>query len=181
VKPADTSAEIGTTSVGAITAMRGSTDATALRRPRTWLLPAIGGAIAIVVVVIVIATRGGAKPSTSSGSGSAAPAARHADVDKHLATAAARIQDGKLVGPDGDTALDHLLKAKKLAPTDKRVLEQLTLLANTFEKLGDGAIAAGDLGEAATHFQAALTAEPDRASAAAKLQDVEDRARGHKK
>ena len=148
-------------------------------RPRSKLPLLLGVAAAAIgaVVILVIATRGGgdgkpAKPSPPA-------TTNQPEVDKHLNAAASRIADGKLVGPGGDAALDHLLAAKALAPTDPQVLAQLAALADKFEKLGDGALAANDLAEAATHYQAAITAEPDRASAKTKLADVENRARGN--
>jgi hypothetical protein len=138
-------------------------------------LPLIGGAVAAlvgVIVVIVMATRGGGpKPAPPQ------PSANQAEVDRHLRDAVARIHDGKLVGAGGDAALDHLLAAKQLAPGDPQVKAQLQALADTFEKLGDGAAASNDLAEAAAHFQAAISAEPDRASAKTKLEAVEQRAR----
>lgn len=47
------------------------------------------------------------------------------------------------------------------------------MLAETFERLGDAALARGDHAEAAAHLQAALQAEPGRTTAAAKLKEVE--------
>lgn len=126
------------------------------------------------VVVVVLATRGGGETTKESPKVGGVKA----EVDKHLREAASRIADGKLVARGGDAALDHLLAAKALAPKDPQVLAQLAALADTFEKLGDSARDAGDLAEAATHYQAALTAEPERASAKTKLTDVENTARG---
>ncbi len=163
---------IEATSTGPVAASRATSETAP--RPRS-KLPLIAGAIAAVigiVVVIVLATRGGGgKPTT-------APPSNKAEVDKHLSAAASRIADGKLVGRGGDAALDHLLAAKALAPDDPQVIAQLRALADTFEKLGDGAMKANDLAEAATHYQAAVNAEPDRASAKTKLADVENRVRG---
>ncbi len=130
------------------------------------------GAVGIIVA-IVLATRGGGDTKPAS-----KPAANTAEVQRHLEQAASRISDGRLVGAGNDSALDHLLAAKRLAPDDPNVKAQLRALADTFERLGDGAAQSNDLAEAAAHFQAALTAEPDRASAKTKLEAVENRARG---
>jgi hypothetical protein len=167
------------TSTGVTAASRAASEAAMRTTPKPKsklpLILVIAAALIGGVVAVVLATRGGGeatKKETPKSGGT------KAEVDKHLREAASRIADGKLVGRGGDAALDHLLAAKALAPKDPQVLAQLTALADTFEKLGDGAAAANDLAEAATHYQAALTAEPDRASAKTKLADVENKARG---
>ena len=166
---------VDATSTGAIGSTRPASEAL---RPRSKLPLILGvvAALAGVIVVVVLASGGGttSDPKTPP----TKPTSSKAEVDKHLREAASRIADGKLVGVGGDAALDHLLAAKAIAPGDPQVVAQLKALADTFERLGDGAMAANDLAEAATHYQAALTAEPDRASAKSKLADVENRARG---
>ena len=164
-KHTEIDAALQTTSTGELT-----TSETASRSKLSLVIAAVS-VVAIVVVILLISMSGGDLRPTPA-------ASIKVELDKHLRDAAARIADGKLVGRGGDAALDHLLAAKTLAPADPQVLAQLRALAETFEKLGDGALAANDLGEAATHFQAAVTAEPDRASAKTKLTDVENRARG---
>ena len=166
---------VDATSTGATSSTRPASEALRPRSKLPLILVAVA-ALAGVIVVVVLAMRGGSSdpktpPSTPSPS-------TKTQVDNHLREAASRIADGKLVGRGGDFALDHLLAAKAIAPDDPQVVAQLKALADTFEHLGDGALASNDLAEAATHYQAALTAEPDRASAKAKLADVENRARG---
>ncbi len=153
------------------------------RRSRGPVLAILGAiAVAAVVVLIILARRDQATPdATPPPAVVAKPDATAVEVKNHLQTAASRVTEGKLVGPGGDTALDHLLLAKRVAPDDPEVIRNLAALANTFEQLGDGAIAADDLAEAAAHLQAALTAEPGRESAAKKLQDVEARVRERQK
>ena len=165
------------TSTGPVASSHTGPEPALRSRSKLPLLLGVAAAAIGAVVVIVIATRGGGDSKPAQPAQPAATPSK-AEVDKHLSAAASRISDGKLVGRGGDAALDHLLAAKALAPTDPRVLAQLKALADTFEKLGDGALAANDLAEAATHYQAAITAEPDRASAKTKLADVENRARG---
>ncbi len=162
------------TSVGAVASSRASSEVVPARpRSRRLLLAGGGIVIAAIAIVVIVVSRGGSSTPTTPSK----PVAENAELDRHLREAAARIHDGKLVGAGGDTALDHLLEAKRLAPGNKQVTAQLESLADTFEKLGDGAAAAGDLAEAATHFQAAITAVAERASAIAKLKQVEQRAR----
>ncbi len=170
---------VDVTSTGAIGAIGSTRPASEALRPRS-KLPLILGAVAalagVIVVVVLLVTRGGSSdpnpPPTKPSSNT------KTEVDKHLREAASRIADGKLVDVGGDAALDHLLAAKAIDPADPQVRAQLKALADTFEKLGDGAMASNDLAEAAAHYQAALTAEPDRASAKTKLADAENRARG---
>ena len=141
-------------------------------RFRVVLLALIAVTAAALAIVVVILIRRDDPTTVSS------PPKPHAGaIDTHLQIAATRISEGKLVGPGGDTALDHLLAAKQLAPTHPDVLRSLGSLADTFELLGDGALASGDLAEAAAHLQAALAAAPDRRSVADKLRQAETRAR----
>ncbi len=97
----------------------------------------------------------------------------------HLVTADARIETGRLVGPGGDFALDHLHAALTLEPEDPRVRARLETLATTFERLGELALQRGDHAEAAVHLQAALQAAPLRTSAQEKLTAVETAVREH--
>ena len=98
-------------------------------------------------------------------------------VGQEVQVADERIGEGRLVGPSGDEALDHLTRARKLGPDDPRVLQRLRALADKFEELGDRALARGDRAEAAAHFQAAISAEPARTQASQKLKDVEAQVR----
>lgn len=159
------------TSMGDVAASRAVTQATrSSKLPLIVIAAAVG--VAGIIVAVVLATRGGgAKPAPPK------PTVNQAEVDRHLSAAASRISDGRLVGAGSDSALDHLLAAKQLAPDDPQVKAQLSALAETFEKLGDGAAKANDLAEAAAHFQAALSAEPGRTAAKTKLEAVENRAR----
>jgi hypothetical protein len=112
-----------------------------------------------------------------SGDSAAGDGDREATVARHLDLADARMREGRLTGAGGDQALDHLLAAREAAPADPRVKTRLAALADAFETLADGALAAGDLAEAATHLQAAINAQPDRAATQARLRDVEQRVR----
>ena len=99
------------------------------------------------------------------------------ELERHLALADQRLAEGRLTGPGGDAALDHLVAARQLATDDPRVVSRLGALADTFEKLATGALDAGDLGEAAAHLQAALIADPGRQRAGDKLHEIEARVR----
>jgi serine/threonine protein kinase len=138
--------------------------------PRRWPIAIAAGAIALVIAVFVVArTRDSRADDTD------------AKVRAELSAADARMADGRLVTPNGDDALSHLLAARTLAPSNAAVRERLHSLAITYERLAEQAIAAESLAEAAAHLQVVITAEPDNATAAAKLDAVEARARKGKK
>ena len=80
--------------------------------------------------------------------------------------------EGRLAGPAGDSALDHLLSAKAAAPDDPRVKTRLGLLADKFEELGDRALARRNLREAEVHFAAAVRSDPRREAARRKLAEI---------
>ncbi|MGC4119797.1 MAG: hypothetical protein QM765_35525 [Myxococcales bacterium] len=130
----------------------------------------IGGVVAVAAVLAVglgaYLMRGGTEPDP---------------VALSLAKADERIAAGRLVGPSGDEALDHLIRARALRADDPRVVQRLKALGDKFEELGDRALARGDKAEAAAHLQAAVTAEPQRSSAAQKLKDIEEQVRAQSK
>jgi hypothetical protein len=114
-----------------------------------------------------------------SASRSARAAREHsARVDEQLRIADLRLLEGRLASAGGDSALDHLLEAKGLAPNDGRVATRLKLLADKFEQLGARAVARKNLREASVHFKAALMADPARADARAKLDELEAKLAG---
>ncbi|HEY6106803.1 MAG TPA: hypothetical protein VIV59_12520, partial [Anaeromyxobacteraceae bacterium] len=96
-------------------------------------------------------------------------------LEAEIQAADARMIEGRLTGPAGDSALDHLLAARGLSASDARVASRLQALADTFEQLGTRAAARGDLREAAIHLEAAVKADPGRAEAARKLDEVKAR------
>jgi hypothetical protein len=102
----------------------------------------------------------------------AARDAREARASAELRIADDRLRDGRFTGTGGDSALDHLLQARRLAPGDARVEARLRLLADTFEQLGDRAMARKNLGEAAVHFRAAVRADPGRDEVRRKLEQL---------
>jgi hypothetical protein len=136
-----------------------------LKRP---LLIAAAVVIAILGIVVIAATR-----SAKSTAGGHVSVQTSQKLDAELALADARIAAGRLVAPGGDEALDHLLAARTLDPTNPGVRKRFGMLARTFEHLADEAISLGSLAEAAAHLQTVLIAEPDNASAARKMADVE--------
>jgi hypothetical protein len=69
-----------------------------------------------------------------------------------------RVNQVRLAGPGGDTALDLLAQLHLLAPEDPRVRQRGELLAGLFLTLARAAESRGDLGEAAAHYQAAIEA-----------------------
>lgn len=101
----------------------------------------------------------------------------NAAVAAQVSLADERIAAGRLAGPSGDEALDHLLSARALRPDDPRVMERLNALAAKFEQLGDRALERGDAAEAAAHYQGAVLAEPGRSKASSRLKEIELRVR----
>jgi hypothetical protein len=84
-------------------------------------------------------------------------------ADSELQLADSRAEEGRLVGSGGDAALDHLLRARQLAPPgDRRIRERLVLLADKLQALANVAMSRGNLNEAAAHINAALQADPAR-------------------
>jgi hypothetical protein len=82
---------------------------------------------------------------------------------------------GRLAGPGDDSALDHLLAARELAPEDPRLNRRLGALATLLGDLGERALARGDLQEAAAHFRAVLRADPANRAARERLRELADR------
>lgn len=132
-------------------------------RARRWpLLIGAGAALCLV------AAAGGARAHWGRGEDPVSAAIGRADE---------RIASGRLVGPGGDEALDILVQARQARPGDPRVLQRLHALAAKFEQMGDDALERGNAADAAAHFQAAVSAEPQRASSTQKLKDVEGQVR----
>jgi hypothetical protein len=99
-------------------------------------------------------------------------------LETEIKAADARMLEGRLARPAGDSALDHLLAARDLSAGDARVASRLQALADTFEHLGTRAAARGDLREAAIHLEAAVKADPGREQATRKLGEVKARLAG---
>ncbi len=100
-------------------------------------------------------------------------AAEQLAIAQVLSTVDSHIAAGRLTGID--SALQALLQAQTEFPANSSVKTRLTALANTFEKLAASALGAGNLAEAATHFQAVLLADPSRKSAATKMREIEEK------
>ncbi len=98
-------------------------------------------------------------------------------LEGHLERFDAQVASGALSGPGGDTALDHLVAARALAPADPRVRERSKGLAHVFEVLANKALERGDDAEAAVHLQALLLADPQMPGVAEKLKATEARVR----
>jgi hypothetical protein len=133
----------------------------------------------VVAVVAGLAVVGGVTAATvvSSRSGRAAREIA-AQVDEQLRIADLRLGEGRLADARGDSALDHLLQAKGISAQDARVGSRLKLLADKFEQLGDRAVTRKNLREAAVHYRAAVMADPARANARARLDELEAKLRG---
>lgn len=124
------------------------------------------GAAAVVLAVVVMLTAAGLFATESS--------AEQALVER-LGRYEQSVRDGRLTGPGGDTALDHLVAARGQAPDDERVRQKVAELAKLFSMLADKAIARGDFAEAAVHLEAVVLVDPSDAEARRKLTDAEAR------
>jgi hypothetical protein len=138
------------------------------RLPSLRVLVLLGFAIAVVAAVAIGGTVASRKAETAR--------RERARIDALLRVADQRLLEGRLAAAKGDSALDHLLEAKGAAPDDERVVTRLKLLADKFEQLGDRALARKNQREAAVHFKATLMADPTRARAREKLDDIEAKA-----
>jgi hypothetical protein len=96
---------------------------------------------------------------------------------EQLARADAQVLAGRLTGQASDDALDVLLAARRTWPNEPRIVRRLELLAAKFEGLGTLAIERENQEEAAAHLEAALQADPARASVKQKLHDIEEAVR----
>jgi hypothetical protein len=131
-------------------------------------LLAIGVVILAAAAVGVFAAFRAFRDTTSP----APPVAKAPDEVAALLAAADRdIGAGRLSGPEG--ALEHLVKARALAPADGRVRDRLRLLADTFEAFAARALDRGDAREARVHLAAAEQAEPRRPSLSEKRARLE--------
>ncbi|MHB8419206.1 MAG: serine/threonine-protein kinase [Myxococcales bacterium] len=97
------------------------------------------------------------------------PASLRSAVGVELAAVDARMDQGRLVGPGGDEALDHLLAARRLGGDRPEVARRARALADVLVRLARDADAHGEKAEGAAKLQAALLADPGRASIARDL------------
>jgi hypothetical protein len=146
----DTRAAMDAASAAEATARR----ARARRRGARLLVASAAGVVAVALATYLVAT---------SRSGEA--------LDAELRVAEERLADGRLSG-GGDSALDHLVAARGLAPNDLRVRERLRLVADKLEQLAESALARGDYAEAAVHLTAATQADPGRRSLHERLGEI---------
>lgn len=135
------------------------------RRPRRWLRVALSLAAAAVAVELYLAW-----PSLRGFFATLSPSN---PADPELRLADDRASEGRLVGNDGDAALDHLLRARQLAPPgDPRIRTRLKMLADKLEELGELAVTRGNQSEAAAHLTAALRADPSRSTLEQRLAQI---------
>ncbi|HET6922748.1 MAG TPA: hypothetical protein VFI16_06340 [Anaeromyxobacteraceae bacterium] len=139
--------------------------ATTTRGMRFWVAVVVLGLGVMAAVGLAVAGALASRRSTE----------RADRLEAEVKAADARMLEGRLARPQGDSALDHLLAARDLSAGDARVASRLQALADTFEQLGNRAAARGDLPEAAIHLEAAVRADPGRAEAARKLDEVKAR------
>ncbi len=138
------------------------------RSARAWLVAGAGVLLASVLGIALLAT---------GGEGSNTPASYTAEINKLIELSDQAMASARLVSPTGDGALGHLARARAIQSDHPGVTERLGALAAKFEEMADSAIASGDFAEAAAHLDAALIAEPGRASALKKARAVSDAAR----
>ncbi len=104
------------------------------------------------------------------------PAVERGRVARELALVDQRMDHGRLVGPGGDEALDHLAIARRLEPQDPEVRRRSQALSDVLVRLARDAQAHGDRAELAAKLQAALLADPGRAALAQELQTLNEQA-----
>jgi hypothetical protein len=104
------------------------------------------------------------------------PARVHSRVARELALVDQRMDHGRLVGPGGDEALDHLATARLLEPRDREVQRRSQALADVLVRLARDAQAHGDRPELAAKLQAALIADPSRTALAQELEALNEEA-----
>jgi len=104
------------------------------------------------------------------------PALDRGRVARELALVDERMDHGRLVGPGGDEALDHLTLARRLKPQDPAVSQRSRALSDVLVRLARDAQAHGDRAELAAKLQAALLADPGRAGLAQELQALNEEA-----
>jgi tRNA A-37 threonylcarbamoyl transferase component Bud32 len=104
------------------------------------------------------------------------PALDRQRVARELALVDERMDHGRLVGPGGDEALDHLTLARRLKPQDPEVSRRSQALSDVLVRLARDAQAHGDRAELAAKLQAALLADPGRAALAQELQALNEEA-----
>jgi len=127
---------------------------------RAWIAVALGIVVAVVVVALVV--------SQVRARGARTEAAFAAEI----LAADGCLRAGRLAGPGADTALAHLVAARRLEPDDRRLTTRIALVADKLEELGRHALARADRGEAQVHFEAALLADPGRRSASDAMQQI---------
>ncbi|HUB09832.1 MAG TPA: serine/threonine-protein kinase [Myxococcales bacterium] len=130
-------------------------------RKTAWILAAIG-----TVLVSVAADVFWLRPTALR----RAAAAQLAVVD-------ARMDEGRLVGPGGDEALDHLLLARRLAGDTPAVAAHAESLADVLVRLAHDAETHGEKAEVAAKLEAALLADPTRTELRKEIREVETEAR----
>lgn len=136
-------------------------------RPRPGRTLVVAAAVGLTVVAGIVA----ATTVVASRSGRAAREVT-ARVDELLRLSDLHLLEGRLTDARGDSALDHLLEAKSIAPGDERVVTRLKLLADKFEQLGDRAFGRKNLREAAVHYKATLLADSTRTKARERLDEI---------
>ncbi len=104
------------------------------------------------------------------------PPTPEAIVAAHVSAADRLLAAGRLGGKGG--ALEHLLEARRIAPSDAAAAARLAHVADLLEGLGTRALERGDLAVAAIHLADAQRAAPDRPSIRAKLERLSRRSAG---
>ncbi len=105
------------------------------------------------------------------------PASQRSALHAQLELVDQRMDQGRLVGPGGDEALDHLLAARRLDVADAAVVQRGRALADVLVRLAHDARAHGENADVAAELQAALLADPGRAALEKELSQLDEEAR----
>ncbi len=159
----------------------------AARQRRRFLLQTGALALAAVSVVVIIFvmrspsaetpsgrdTTIGSKPSPENGTGKQGGASD--ELSAALQLADRRLAEGRIAGPGGDHALDHLLTARKLGPGDPGVQRRLHAIADKYEELAAAAIDDESLEEALSHLRIVVKADPGRERAQTRIKELTEK------
>jgi len=143
-----------------------------------WLQTGVVTLLAVGLVVGFFIMRGSGSSDESDESdertGKKATAAQvhKGDLESALKAADIRIADGRLADSGGDSALDHLLAAKRFSPGAPGVQARLTTIADRYEVLASKAIANKATSEAVKHLRVVLRADPSRESVKVRLESL---------
>ena len=128
---------------------------------RKHTLGAIVGLVILAAIAVSLSTVGGCR-SGPDPQEFRAGMSKSEIVESFGEPADRQIMAGHYLGSGDNDALDLLLSAQSLDPSDKEVADRLKLLADMFEGMGSALMARENYADAAIYYQAALRAVPGK-------------------